>query len=520
MLTLQHNVFRWHGPFSARSYPERAGFSWSESAKCWYTPVPYIAYLLNDKMDAAATARLAPVHQNVMASMAKEPMLEIAAPEGQAYYPFQAAGIEHMTDQLRRGRKAVLCADEQGLGKTCQAIGVANELGLKKILVVCPATLRLNWARELENWHLFNKGVDPVLSGSQKVSRKGSIVTSYHLAEHVKDYQPDLVVIDEMHYLKNAGTIRSQLMLGDGDGWAGMVGKAPTILLSGTPIPNGRPSEAWPSVFRTAPEVIGYMKYWPFLRRFCIMQDQESGDTLIIGAKRTGELYARLRGSGFMTRRLKKDVLKDLPPKRYKMVVFTQNAHTSKVIEREQPFSAEEIFKHGVPVGTALPEIRREMGIAKIPQSVEYIKDILEGGTQKVVVFAHHLEPVGLLEAALAEYKPVVITGSTPPARRQEYVDRFQNDSSIRVFIGNEAAEEGITLTAAADVVMVEPEWVPGKNDQRADRLHRIGQLGSVMAHILVVEGSLDAHILGRAAKKASDISSTLDINPWKGMIP
>ena len=513
MLTYQseQKIFVWQGSFEDRERPRAAGFEWSPAGKCWYTASPYIAYLLKDEADPGAIDRLSRVAANVTASQDTDPVLEMQAPRGLKYFPFQAAGIEHMVDRLRAGNRAVLCADEQGLGKTMSAIGVANEMGYKKLLVICPASLRLNWKREIELWHVHNLGVDPVLNGKERPCYAGSVVTSYNLAGGLEDYRPDFIIVDETHYIKNAGTQRTKLVLGDGKGWRGLVDKAPTIFLTGTPIPNGKPVELWPLLFRCSPKTINYMKYWPFARRFCNMIDDGIGGYIILGAKRKEELYTRLRGSGFMTRRLKKNVLKDLPPKRYKMVVFPANGETRRVLKKEENFNAQEIIKHGVPVGTALPEIRREMGVAKIPQSLEYIQDLLEGGADKVVVFAHHLEPVGLLEAGLSVYNPVVITGSTNPRKKQANVDKFQEDPTVRVFIGNEAAEEGITLTAAHDVVLVEPEWVPGKNEQRVDRLHRIGQNESVMVHILVVERSLDAKILGSAAHKQTDIKSILD---------
>jgi SWI/SNF-related matrix-associated actin-dependent regulator 1 of chromatin subfamily A len=207
---------------------------------------------------------------------------------------------------------------------------------------------------------------------------------------------------------------------------------------------------------------------------------------------------------------MKADVLKDLPPKRYKLVVFPENGETRKVLQREAEFDAAELIAHGAPVGSALPEIRREMGVAKVPQAAEYISDLLEGGAQKVIVFGHHIEVIGELERKLRRFGVAVITGSTPQKARQAAVDAFQTDPRVRVFLGNEAAEEGITLTAAADVVLAEPEWVPGKNEQRVDRAHRIGQKDRVIVHILVVEGSLDAKILGAAANKMKDIKGIL----------
>lgn len=509
----KHKIFYWNGPFETRHIPWDAGFKWSIKAKTWYTSSPYIAFLLKKHAQPDAVKALAWVHDNIEASSIEEPLLGVPAPPGESFFPFQAAGIEHMSCQLRRGRKHLLCADEQGLGKTIQAIGLANEMGYKKLLVICPASLRLNWAREINKWHIYNKGVDTILKGGNAVSFDSpcSIVTSYNLAELIKDYKSDFNIIDESHYIKNPGTKRTQLVLGDGENWRGFISKAPTLFLAGTPIPNGKPDEIWPLLYKSAPDVINYMKYWPFVRQFCeIIDDEYTGGSYIVGAKRTDELYARLRGSGFMIRRLKKDVLSQLPPKRYKMVIFPENAATKKVLKKEKPFNAEEILKHGVPIDSAMPEIRREMGIAKVNQCAEYITDMLDSGIHKVGVCAHHRDVCTGLGKKLQKYNPVVYMGGLSDKKKDDMEQSFQNDPSVRVFIGNEAAQEGLTLTAAHHVVDIEPEWVPGKNEQKHDRYHRITQTEKVLIHLLVVEGSLDAKILGSAAGKAEDIEKIL----------
>jgi len=231
------------------------------------------------------------------------------------------------------------------------------------------------------------------------------------------------------------------------------------------------------------------------------------------GAKNTRELFLRLRGSGFMTRRLKKDVLKDLPAKRYKMVVFPADSkELRRVLEKEDRFSIAEINANGgKAIGVSgLPEVRREMGLAKVPQALTYLRDFLTSGASKAVIFCHHLSVMAELAEGLSEYDPLLFNGSTTPKRRQKTVDIFQTDPARQVFIGNAAASEGITLTAAQDVFIIEPEWVPGQNDQRVDRLHRIGQEGSVLVHYIVVEDSLDAKILGASEKKQRDIENIL----------
>lgn len=501
----KHKLFVWRGDHA----PRQAGLKWSAAGNCWYTPDPFVAATLGEWCPEIESIR-----QNIIASADSSTLgADGGAPTNKGLYPFQKAGVASMMWLYRgMGRKHILLADEQGLGKSPQSLCFANLIGAKKLLVICPASLRLNWLREIKTWHKLSPGAEALLTGGQKLNPDASVVTSYNLAGGLKKYEPDLVIVDEAHAIKNPGTARTKLVLGNGRSWPGFVSKAPTVFLTGTPIPNGRPNEIWPILYRCVPEAIENLKYWDFVRKYCDYFEDPDYGPIIKGAKaeRVEELYARLRGYGFMIRRLKKNVLKDLPPIRYKLVVFPANGETRKVLQRESRFDAAEIIARGAPVGSALPEIRREMGIASVPQAVEYITDLLDGGARKVIAFGHHLEVMGELDRRLKRFRPVIITGSTPQKARQAAVDAFQTDPGVRVFCGNEAAEEGITLTAGADVVLVEPEWVPGKNEQRPCRAHRIGQKDRVIVHILVVEGSLSAKILGAAEDKMKDIEQIL----------
>lgn len=514
ILTFKNSRFIVSCTFAERKTPKACGFTWNEENRYWYTHDPYIAYSLYQVADEATKAELYLIHYNIKLSASGESVFD----ENVSEYAFQAACIETACAQIRKDRKAILIADEQGLGKTVEAIQIASKMNFKKLLIICPASLRLNWKQEIEKWHTCNSGVDVVLNGRHKINNTKSLVISYALINVAKNFKPDLIICDEAHYLKNIEAKRTRAILGQrffqaASTYTGIVNKAPVLLLTGTPTPNGRPNELWPILARLAPDVIEpYKTQWAFIRRFCIWEQDPGTEILrITGAKNLPELYTRLRGSGFMIRRLKKDVLKFLPPKRYKLVVFPENAITKKILEQEKNFSAEEILRHGVPVGSVLPTLRRDMGVAKIPQCLEYITNYLKGGDDKLVLFAHHVIVVSLLIDGLKDFGVVAVTGSTNPAERQQRVDRFQTDPAIRVFIGNAAAEEGWTLTAANDVILVEPEWVPGQNDQRADRLHRIGQKGKVIVHLLVVEGSLDALVLGSAARKAINIETILE---------
>lgn len=501
-LTYENGVFVWHGPYEEREQPKSAKFEWNLAKKRWETRDMFTAARLG-----LPCKELQSVLTNIERSLAKTP--SYLEPDG--LYPYQAAGVECMSEQFALGRANMLLADQPGLGKTPQTARLADVMGWKNLLVICPASLRLNWVREIERWR--KAGSEPVaVLDSKRFPKPGcTVVVSYdifvrpHWADVLSLYPFDALVCDESHYLKNIDAKRTKAILGK-EGLYKQIRN--TLLLSGTPIPN-RAHELFKIVKLFAKEAFPW-SYWDFCGRY----HQYVLDGKPRGSRNEDDLYTRLRGSGFMLRRRKEDVLKDLPPKTHQLVVFPADGSTRKVLQREREFSAQEIIQHGVPVGTSLPEVRREMGIAKAPVCASYVAGLLDGGLEKVVCAAHHTDVIARIAHDLREYGVVVVQGDTRPRKRQEAVDRFQTDPQVRVFVGQlTAAGTGITLTAASDVVFVEASWVPGENEQMLDRCHRIGQVSPVLAHYLVVEGSLDAKILGTAAGKAEGIAKIMDGN-------
>jgi len=492
--------------FGIRHSAKRVGFQW-DSRGFFYTPSVFRAIQFAEYADGQARLILKPYLDSIAESRATDSILQIPAPEDVEYMPFQKAGIAYASRRFN-----VLIGDEPGLGKTIQAIGAANYLGLKRLLVICPAGLRLNWAREIEKWHLHNPGIEVCLNGKSALPRGRTIITSYDLASRLSAFQKndfDLCISDEGHYLKNPTALRTKLVLGF-RGAPGILDLAPRrMVLTGTPVPN-RVNEIYSIIRKLYPNCIDNMNYKAFLRHYAVMNYTQYGEQ-VVGIQHEAELYSRLR-AGMMVRRLKSDVLQDLPEKQYKMIVFPKNGGFATILKREQQFSTAEIIKHGAPVSSALPEIRHEMGVAKAPLVGKYVEDLLEDGVQKVVIFAHHKAVIEILAQGLKDYGVLTITGATSAKQKQANTDEFQNYASTRVLIANlVAGGVGNTWTAAADVVLAEASWVPGENDQAVDRLHRIGQTRRVLVHIPVVEGSLDARILGAAARKQMDISKVLD---------
>jgi len=492
---------------------------------------------------AAQAEKKADKVENIEASRANDATVELPVPDGLAYLPYQRAGI---ATACRRAN--VLLADEMGLGKTIQAIGVINaDESIKRVLVICPASLRLNWAREMRKW-LTRDMQSWIMDGKSPHHEFPVTIINYDvLAKHVDWLQAtkwDLVIVDEAHYLKSKGAKRSQAVFGIDEYAAKKAKCEPTpgitarrrIALTGTPIPN-RPVEGYGLFHWLAPDE--FRSFFGYAKRYCAASQSGYGWDMS-GSSNLPELQDKLRGS-IMVRRLKADVLTELPAKRRAIVEFPANGASGAVADETAQWeqSEDEIAALRVRVElakagskeeyeasvlmlkertqaafTELSQLRHATALATVPYAIQHILSSLNDGDGKVVIFAHHKDVVAAIMAALAEAEigAVSLTGDTPMQTRQDNVDRFQADSNCRAFVGNiQAAGVGITLTAAAHVIFVELDWVPGNMTQAEDRCHRIGQTDSVLVQHLVLEGSLSARMAKVLIDKQDVIDRALD---------
>lgn len=437
-------------------------------------------------------------------SLATQSNIEIPAPPGKQYLPYQKAGIEYALKV-----KHTLFADPPGLGKTIEAIGFKNAKGIKRALVICPASLRKNWEREILGWDVSSPKVEIYSPGKfKKENRTDVLIFSYGhapnlaaVADVVKNFEYDLCIIDEIHQLKEPKAKRTKYILAKN----GLAGKAKHIIaLSGTPMVN-RPIELFTIIKTLGHKAINEMSFHIYGIRFCGGFESEWGWSYE-GATDMKELGRRLR-SHFMVRRQKADVLKDLPEKFPSNIVFLDKAPgTANLIKRMLAFDVDTVIKGAEKAEfTELSNLRLELGLAKIKPAVEYIKTQLESGHEKIVLFAHHREVVAGLYGELKAYNPVFLVGGMKDP--QASVDTFQNDKRCRLFIATiGAGGVGHTLTAASYVILVEPSYVPGDNEQAIDRCHRIGQTEAVQSDYLVFENSLDLRVLQILIKKSKDI--------------
>ena len=486
--------------------------------------------------DAAATQLRGLIFEaeaSIEHSRAKDADIEIPVPDGLEYLPYQRAGIAYGL-----ARPSTLIADEMGLGKTIQAIGICNaDPDARSILIICPDSLKLNWRREWERWD--TKGLSVAVANGKFPSADVCIINYDILRKHraaIRSRSWDLLVVDEAHYIKNGKAQRTAEVLGkwnkDAAKRLAAIEAKRRIFLTGTPIVN-RPAEAWILVHSLAPDVFG--SWFSYMTRYAAAHRTRWGwDTS--GASHLDELQEKLRAS-IMVRRLKKDVLTELPPKRRQVIELPAAGlesvvrHEHEVWQRQQDSlealrvrvelakASENAAEYEAAVSalrqgemaafTELSRLRHETALAKLPQVIAHLQDSVEQG--KVVCFCHHKDVVA---AILAEFPDAVsITGDTPMQVRQDAVDRFQSDESCRLFVGNiQAAGVGLTLTASSHVIFAELDWVPGNVSQAEDRCHRLTQVNSVLVQHLVLEGSLDATMARVIAAKQDVIDRALDV--------
>jgi SWI/SNF-related matrix-associated actin-dependent regulator 1 of chromatin subfamily A len=344
-----------------------------------------------------------------------------------------------------------------------------------------------------------------------------------------------MLCVDEMHYLKNPKAQRTHAVFGSRDMTA--IKARRQLYLSGTPILN-RPSELWTLVHALDPEGLG--RNWRYFHnRYCGPSRGWQGRTDYKGASHLDELQARLRAS-IMVRRMKEDVLKELPAKRRQVitlqpqskaerdalaiesrVVAEQEAKVTALrseVERLSEDRASQAYIDAVAAlrkgeGVAFTEtsrVRHEVAMAKLPQVIEHILNCLES-EKKLVVFAHHHDATDQIAAALADYGVLQADGRDSNSARQAAVDAFQNDPERRVIVcGMQSMAEGHTLTASSHVVFAELDWTPGKLAQAEDRLHRIGQHDSVLVQHIVLDGSLDGRMAELIVEKMQVITEAI----------
>jgi len=502
---------------------------------CWWQEIPKEIQQQRDQMKEASRAAIADI--------------QIPAPDGLQFYPFQKAAVAFALRvfDANPNDKGVLFGDDMGLGKTMEAIGVINAVpSIQSVLVVTKAVLKLNWYREIRKWLVRDLSIAVV---DPDVWPKADIaIINYELLHKFPGklaFMWDLVICDEAHKIGNRKSRMTKCIIGykpskkeaaEGVKPFSGIPKRRAIAITGTPLKN-RPEELWSVLNFLQPTQ--WPSFWSFAKRYCGMQDTGWGISTK-GASNLSELQDKLRQS-CMIRRLKSDVLTELPAKTRviielepagkemetallndsaiwrqhedKLTKTQADLELAKASGDDQEWSkAIERLRADVQEATrAVFAARHETALAKLPLVIEYIRDELEE-VNKIVVFAHHRDVLERLKKEFAETS-VLVYGGIPNNERDAMVQRFQNDPSVSLFLGSmRACGEGLTLTAASLVEFVEEDWVPGIVSQCEDRCHRIGQKDSVLVKHLVLKRSTDARMVTTIVDKQKIIDQTLDM--------
>jgi SWI/SNF-related matrix-associated actin-dependent regulator 1 of chromatin subfamily A len=399
--------------------------------------------------------------------------------------PFQVAGVEYALE-----RRRTFIADEQGLGKTIQALAAVEVDRGFPAIVVCPASLKLNWQREAVRW-LPHRSV-AVINGRSPIPLEHDIlVLNYEILDAHREALAGLhagaLVLDESHYCKNPKARRTQEahLLS-----AALPAQALRLALTGTPLVN-RAKELAPQL-----RILGRLQEFGTATSF----ERTFGDS----AERE-RLHWHLRRSCYLRRR-KRDVLSQLPDKQRALVpVSLSNASDYRQAEASFLLWLRDHYRDSDDLARRLDSAMRAQalvkvnalrvlaGTGKVRVAADWIEDFLASG-EKLVVFAEHRE----VQAKLVESFPKAthILGSDSQRDRDQAVHRFQGDDDMRLCICSlKAAAHGLTLTAAANVAFVELGWTPAEHDQAEDRCHRIGQANAVNVWYLLAAGTIDERV-------------------------
>ena len=420
-----------------------------------------------------------------------------------------------------------ILADDMGLGKSTSAILAALAGKYQRILVVCTATLKLNWKKEIE---LFESSKDiSIVEGSDFTCKKWTIINydilkNFHFLKEkgqkdedvpksvIDFYNFDLVIADEAHYLKNATSNRTKI-------FNDFAMKIPTRwLLTGTPITN-KPIDIYNLLYICESPLTDNWVH--FVRRYCDGKQFYRKGTkqkywVTAGASNLEELNEFI--SDIYLRRLKKDAI-DLPEKIIKEI-YLPLEHSRRYNEYLEEYKrwSDEMLENEVEHKpsehlTQLVKVRQLLSEDKASHTISLAEDFIENG-HKVIIFSCFTNTLNEIHEHFGKAKSVMIDGSVSSKNRDIAVERFQKDDKIKVFCGNiVAAGAGITLTEGTIVIFNDLDWVPANHSQATDRAYRIGQTKDVYIIYTLIDNTLDIVMFKKLQEKMKNIEIALGDN-------
>ena len=424
--------------------------------------------------------------------------------------------LEHQKEAVQKlvENKKFILADDMGLGKTTSTIIASLESGSKKVLIICPATLKINWKREIENYS--DKSI--YIAESKNFSTEADyviinydIIKNFHDPKKKDDSQVlaakfDLVIIDEAHYIKNATAQRTKLI-------NDIIKNTERIwLLTGTPM-TSRPIDYFNLLsIIDSPVAKNWMAY---AIRYCSGYQFNVGGRKVwnvTGASNLEEL--RDRTLGLTLRRLKENVL-DLPDKIITPVYLRLKSKSYENVMGEyydwydkNPDESKSLTVQF----SKLTKVRQIIADEKIAQTIELAENIIEQD-KKVIIFCNFTDSLNKITEHFGK-TAVKLDGSMSKPERQNSVDQFQDNPKVKVFVGNiKAAGVGITLTAAEAVIMNDLSFLPSDHAQAEDRAYRYGQKNNVLVYYPIFENTIEGVIYDILNNKKQVIATVMGDN-------
>ena len=424
--------------------------------------------------------------------------------------------LEHQKEAVQKlvENKKFILADDMGLGKTTSTIMAALETGAKKILIICPATLKINWKREIENYS--DRSIF-ISEGKQFSTEDDFVIINYDIMKNFHDPKNkneslilmskfDLIIIDEAHYIKNAQAQRTKLI----NDITKSVDRL--WLLTGTPM-TSRPIDYFNLLsLIDSPVAKNWMAY---VIRYCAGFQFKVGPRKIWnvqGASNLEEL--RDRTVGLTLRRLKENVL-DLPDKIITPVYLRLKSKLYEEVMGDYYNWYEknpEESKSLTVQFTKLTKIRQIIADEKISQTIEIAENIIEQD-KKVIIFCNFTDSLNKITEHFGK-SAVKLDGSMSKVERQFSVDQFQENDKIKVFVGNiKAAGVGITLTSAEAVIFNDLSFLPSDHAQAEDRAYRYGQKNNVLVYYPIFENTIEGIIYDILHNKKQVIATVMGDN-------
>jgi SNF2 family DNA or RNA helicase len=431
---------------------------------------------------------------------------------------FQMGGVLKLSQH-----KYFLLLDEPGLGKTPQFIRATDKVGARRLLINCKAIAKQKWAREIADWGLIPRSVQIVEGRKDRISPSAdATIINYDILPYylgaLSELHFDATAIDEAQGLAHPTTRRAQAIYGK----KGIIHLCDRVWVLSGGLARNNAAELWTHLYtlfgnemKTAGLPTGY---WDFAERFCVVTPE--GRILPTLTKDVGPLRDFLAARSL--RRLTKDVLDQLPP-RFQDVPLNVHKPLAAVMSEESgvdlslfegtAHTDEEIVEM-LARGQHLGTFRRMCGLALVEPVAEMVKADFEEGIEKIVIFAHHREVIQRLSHQLSAFNPVILYGGMTPGAKQRAMYSYNNDPSVRAFIGQiEACGTSIDLPVGNEIIFAESSWVPEDNKQAFMRVDRplAGQTRSVRARWPYIPGTIHEQITRALRRKTEALAQLYD---------